>query len=97
MSFCSRGDAAQSADRRCPAVVHALTTGRRVIVQSSRPIDALARDVWRRLPWRVRLRASVATWTFDDANRFDLAAFPKLRGIRSEPADLVLGPVDSGF
>ena len=69
--------------RRC-------ASGRRVAVQSAGPIDALARDVWRALPFRVRLRASVATWAFDNANRFDLVALPKLAGVAREPSDLIL-------
>ena len=59
-------------------------------MQSAGPIDALARDVWRALPFRVRLRASVATWAFDNANRFDLVALPKLAGLAREPSDLIL-------
>lgn len=72
------------------AIVEALSRGRRVVVQSAGPIDAVAREVWRALPLRVRLRASVATWAFDNANRFDLVALPKLAGVALEPSDLVL-------
>jgi hypothetical protein len=81
------------ADERLLPIVRALMQGRRVVVQSTEPIDSLARDVWRALPWHVRLRTSVATWAFDNANRFDLAAFPKLTGLQREPTDLVLSPV----
>jgi hypothetical protein len=75
---------------RLAAVVAALAEGRRVAVQSAGPIDAMARAVWRALPFRVRRRASVATWAFDNANRFDLVALPKLAGVAREPSDLVL-------
>ncbi len=39
---------------------------------------------------RVRLRASVATWAFDNANGFDLIALPKLTVGRRETTDLIL-------
>src|SRR5262245_11237318 len=68
-------------DERREPIVEALCRNRRVAVQSAGPIDALARDVWQALPFRVRLRASVATWAFDNANRFDLVAMPKLAGV----------------
>jgi hypothetical protein len=77
-------------DDRLEPIVTAIAQGRRVAVQSPEPIDALARGVWRALPIRVRLRASVATWAFDNANRFDLIALPKLSAIRRETADLIL-------
>ncbi len=77
-------------DERLAAIVAAIAGGRRVAVQSAVPIDALAREIWRALPFRVRLRASVATWAFDNANRFDLVALPKLAGVAREPSDLVL-------
>jgi hypothetical protein len=77
-------------DGQLAAIVGAIARGRRVAVQSAAPIDALARDAWRALPFRARLRASVATWAFDNANRFDLVALPKLAGIAREPSDLVL-------
>jgi hypothetical protein len=83
-------------DERRETIVEALARGRRVIVHSAAPIDALARDVWRALPFRVRLRASVATWAFDNANRFDLVAMPKLAGVMREPSDLVLAPPHEG-
>jgi hypothetical protein len=72
------------------SIVDALCGGRRVAVQSAAPIDALARDVWQALPFRIRLRASVATWAFDNANRFDLVALPKLAGVERDPSDLIL-------
>jgi hypothetical protein len=80
---------------RFTMIVQALTQGRRVAVQSIGPIDDLARAVWRALPWRVRLRTSVATWVFDDSNRFDLAAFPKLTGIRRATTDLIFTSTES--
>jgi hypothetical protein len=86
----SSGSAMPDADERRGTIVDAMVRGRRVIVHSAEPIDALARDVWRTLPFRVRLRASVATWAFDNANRFDLVALPKLAGIAREPSDLTL-------
>ena len=63
------------------AVVAAITRGRRVALESPTPIDDLARQVWRGLPERVRARASVATWAFGNANRFDLLAVPRLAGV----------------
>lgn len=81
-------------DERREAIIDALKHGRRVAVQSDGPIDALARDVWRGLPLPVRLRASVATWAFDNANRFDLVGLPKLAGVAREPSDLVLASGD---
>ena len=77
-------------DERLRPIVEAIEQGRRVIVQSAGPIDAMARDVWRALPMRARLRASVATWAFDNANRFDLVALPKLAGIQREDHDLIV-------
>jgi hypothetical protein len=72
-------------------VVLALTRGRRVVVQSSEPIDALARSVWSFLPGTVRRRATVATWAFDNDNHFDLVAMPKLAGVALDASDLILG------
>jgi hypothetical protein len=84
------------ADERSAPIVAALVQGRQVVVQSSEPIDELARDVWRALPMRVRLRATVATWAFDNANRFDLVALPKLAGLTRESSDLILTLEDAG-
>jgi hypothetical protein len=81
-------------DERLTIIVRALTQGRRVVVQSAESIDELARAVWRGLPWRVRLRTSVATWAFDNANRFHIVALPKLMGIRRETTDLILTAAD---
>src|SRR5262245_41456631 len=82
--------AGSAVDERRDAIIEAISRGRRVAVQCAGPIDMLARDVWRALPFRVRLRASLATWAFDNANRFDLVALPKLAGITREPSDLIL-------
>jgi hypothetical protein len=92
----STSHATPAADARSEAIVEAIALGRHVAVQSARPIDALARDVWRALPFRVRLRASVATWAFDNANRFDLVALPKLAGVTHEPSDLILASSRNG-
>jgi hypothetical protein len=78
------------ADPRVAPILAALMQGRQVTVQSAAPIDELARDVWRALPMRVRLRASVATWAFDNANRFDLVALPKLTGRPHLSSDMIL-------
>jgi len=77
-------------DPRLPAIVMALTQGRRVLVQSAEPIDGLARRVWRALPVSVRRRATVATWAFDNANHFDLVALPKLAGVALQATDLIV-------
>jgi hypothetical protein len=79
-------------DDRIASAVRALSRGRHVIVQSAEPIDTLARDVWRLLPRRIRCRASIATWAFDNANRFDLVALPKLAGVALDDSDLILEP-----
>jgi hypothetical protein len=68
-------------DGRTARVVSALRSGRRVALESPRPIDALARSVWAELPRARRQRASVATWAFGNANRFDLLALPRLAGV----------------
>ena len=79
-------------DERRDAIVEAMTGGRRIVVQSPGPIDALARDVWKALPFRTRLRASLATWAFGNANRFDLVAMPRVTSITREPSDVILAP-----
>jgi len=75
---------------RVTQAVAALSRGRQVIVQSAEPIDTLARDVWSILPRRIRRRASVATWAFDNANQFDLVALPKLAGVTRDNSALIL-------
>ncbi len=88
---------AQDSDPQVRAIVSAIKRRRRVIVQSSAPIDALAQKVWNQLPRRARMRASVATWAYDVGNSFDLVGLPKLTGLALEPSDLVLAlePVQS--
>jgi hypothetical protein len=82
--------ASGQSDERVEAIVLALRSGRRVVLQSGQPIEPLARTVWNSLPGRVRRWASVATWAFDNANRFDLVAVPRLAGVVIDPSDLVL-------
>jgi hypothetical protein len=77
------------------AAVAALSRGRRVVVHSAEPIDAMARDVWRLLPQRVRCRASLATWAYDNANQFDLVALPKLAGVALDSSSLILAKGES--
>jgi hypothetical protein len=71
-------------------IVSAITHRRRVIVQSSTPIEALARSVWKQLPWAARMRAAIATWAFDIGNGFDLVALPKLAGLVLGPSDMIM-------
>jgi hypothetical protein len=77
-------------DPKVHTIVTAITRRRRVIVQSTTPIEALARNVWAHLPRRARMRASLATWAFDNGNGFDLVAMPKLTGLAVDPSDLIL-------
>jgi hypothetical protein len=79
-----------SESQQVAAIAAALGTRRRVIVQSSTPIGTLAREVWDRLPWHVRMKASVATWAFGNGNDFDLVALPKLKGISLDDSDVML-------
>ncbi|HEX8204331.1 MAG TPA: GGDEF domain-containing protein, partial [Isosphaeraceae bacterium] len=65
---------------RARRIAAALARGRRVAVEADGPMDELAGRVWNLLPARVRRRASVATWAFGNANRFDLVALPRLAG-----------------
>jgi len=76
-------------DSRLVQIVAALTQRRRVVVQSTEPIDRLARSAWHALPRFVRRRASFATWAFDNANEFDLVGVPKLAGFTLNPSDLI--------
>jgi hypothetical protein len=62
-------------------IAAALRAGRRVAIESPEPLDDLARAAWTRLPERVRRRASLATLAFSNANRFDLAGFPRLAAV----------------
>ncbi len=86
-------------DPRARRVAGALAQGRRVALESARPIEGLAREVWLALPGSARRRASVATWAFGNGNRFDLVALPRLAGValdRSyvDPASIDAGPAD---
>jgi hypothetical protein len=83
-------------DTRLTQIVAALTQGRRVVVQSSEPIDGLARSVWHALPRSVRHRATVATWAFDNANQFDLVGLPKLAGVALNASDLIFALEHAG-
>jgi hypothetical protein len=74
------------ADDRARRIAAALVRGRRVALESSGPIDELARAVWRALPDRTRRRTSVATWAFANGNRFDLVALPRLAGVAFDPS-----------
>ena len=90
LNYSTRQTAGDDDDPRLPSILRAVAGRRRVIVQSSTPIDALARTVWSRLPARTRMRASLATWAFDTANAFDLVAVPKLTGLVCDPTDLIV-------
>jgi hypothetical protein len=79
-------------DPRLARILLALTQGRRVLVQSVKPIDGLARSIWCGLPIRVRRRATLATWAFDNANHFDLVALPKLSAVMPKETDVVFAP-----
>ena len=83
-------------DPRSAVIVAALTQGNRVVVRSAEPVDGLARSVWCLLPHRVRRRASVATWAFDNANHFDLVASPKLAGMDFDTSDVILDIEQAG-
>jgi hypothetical protein len=83
-------------DPRLAQIVTALTQGRRVVVQSSEPIDGLARSVWHALPRSVRHGATVATWAFDNANQFDLVGLPKLAGVALNASDLIFALEHAG-
>jgi hypothetical protein len=76
--------------RRVETIVASLRRGRRVTLISPEPIDRLAREVWDALPGRLRRRASVATWSFDNASRFDLVAVPRLAGLAPDADEIVL-------
>ena len=80
---------ASEEDPRLVPIVRALTEGHRVVVESSEPIDGLARTVWHALPRSVRRRATVAAWAFDNTNQFDLIGLPKLAGVSLGKSDVV--------
>jgi hypothetical protein len=73
-------------------IVAALVHGNRVAIEAAAPIDALAREVWRGLPARVRGRTSVATWAFANGNHFDLVALPRLAGVALDASYVDLTP-----
>jgi len=88
-----RKDLASALDPRVAPILEALVRGRRAIVQSAEPAEALVRSVWIRLPGRTRRRTSVATWAFGDANRFAFLASPRIAGLTLDGSELVL-PID---
>jgi hypothetical protein len=84
-------------DFRARRIVEGLSKGRRVAMESAEPIDLLAREVWPSLPESARRKASVATWAFGNANRFDLVALPRLASVELDrsyldPASIVEQP-----
>lgn len=81
---------AASEDPRADRIAEAVWRGRRVAVESGRPIEPLAREVWGRLPVRVRLARSLATWAFGNANRFDLVGLPSRAGVILDGSTLTL-------
>jgi hypothetical protein len=83
-------------DRGVETIVAAMRRGQRVVLACAEPIEDLASAVWRKLPGRTRRKASVATWAFSTANRFDLVAVPRLAGIKPDPSVLVLEPDSLG-
>ncbi len=83
-----RGD--EVVDPLVDPIVRALARGKPVVVQAPRPIDDLVRSVWRRLPWRARMKRSVATWAFDNQGAFDLIGLPRIKGATYDPDALVL-------
>ena len=82
-------------DPRSAMIATALTHGRQVVVRSTEPIEGLARSVWHLLPYRVRCRASLATWAFDNANQFDLVALPTPSGSGLDASEIVVS-IDRG-
>jgi hypothetical protein len=87
------GSSDQSSDE-ARRISRALSGHRRVALESSAPIDELARSVWRLLPVRVRKRASLATLAFGNANQFDLIALPRLESVVLD--DSYVGPPNFG-
>jgi hypothetical protein len=64
---------------RALEIARAIADRKRVVVPSAEPIDDLAHAVWALLPARTRMRASFATFAYDNGNRFDLIALPGRR------------------
>ncbi len=81
-------------DPRFRNVVEALARNRRVAIEATTPIETLAREVWPSLPGSTRRRASVATWAFGNANRFDLVGLPRLAGVELDRTYLEPGAID---
>jgi hypothetical protein len=73
-------------DDRAARIAKALLRRRRVAFEADGPIDDLARRVWLALPVRRRARLSLATWTYTNSNRHDLAALPRLAGVALDPS-----------
>jgi hypothetical protein len=94
--FCSveKARPAPSTDPRTRRIVEALARRRRVAIESAVPIEALVREVWPSLPKSTRRRASVATWAFGNANRFDLVGLPRLAGVELDSTYLEPGAID---
>ncbi|WZO98353.1 hypothetical protein EP7_005414 [Isosphaeraceae bacterium EP7] len=90
------GDAT-TADADALWVARWLAWGRRVVLESSTPIEPLARRAWASLPARTRKRKSLATLAFSNAGRFDLLAVPKLAGVTLDPSYLVMEPGQVGL
>ncbi len=67
-------------------IARTLAHGRRVALEADRPIDDLARRVWKSLTDRVRQRSSVATFAFGNGNHFDLVAVPRLTSLDLDPS-----------
>lgn len=86
--------AESATDPRVPWIVEALEDGRRVALEADGPIEGLAREVWRRLPVRVRSRKTLATWACRNPQRFDLLAVPRLSGVLWD--DSYVNPTEPG-
>ncbi len=82
----------EAVNEQVDTIVEALRRGQRVVIPAIEPIDGLARAVWSRLPGRIRRKASVATWAFSNANRFDLVAVPRLAGLDLDGSERIFQP-----
>ena len=83
-------------DPRACRMIAAISKGRRVAIDSPEPLDALAREVWPALPDSIRRKASVATWAFGNANRFDLVGLPRMAGVELDSSYLDPAAIDVG-
>lgn len=79
---------------RVPQIARALNRRRRIALEAAEPITETARAVWSHLDRHVRGRCSIATMAFSTANRFDLAAYPKLSGLDLGPSYLTAEALD---